>query len=100
MTQAPVKSLAHPLLSPKSGKLGLRGNCAHFGGSAASRVHSLDPRLLGALDRNARNELRVAGHKRRSEDGQSWEDDPLIMDTHGGFINEALDGDRSPLCPD
>ena len=40
---------------------------------------------------------------------ESWADyvakvgqyaDPLIMDTHGGFINEALDGDRSPLCPD
>ena len=47
------------------------------------------PRVLSALDRNARNELRVAGHKRRSEDGQSWEDDPLIMDTHGG--NGSLD---------
>lgn len=40
-----------------------RGNCAHSGGGAAWRVHSLDPGLFG-------------------------------------FINEALDRDRSPLRAD
>jgi 7,8-dihydropterin-6-yl-methyl-4-(beta-D-ribofuranosyl)aminobenzene 5'-phosphate synthase len=54
----------------------------------AAPVISTDPQVLlddmffvsGEIPRVTSYEKGFPGHKRRSEDGQSWEDDPLIMD--------------------
>jgi 7,8-dihydropterin-6-yl-methyl-4-(beta-D-ribofuranosyl)aminobenzene 5'-phosphate synthase len=54
----------------------------------AAPVVTTDPQILlddmfqvsGEIPRITGYERGFPGHKRRSEDGQSWEDDPLIMD--------------------
>jgi 7,8-dihydropterin-6-yl-methyl-4-(beta-D-ribofuranosyl)aminobenzene 5'-phosphate synthase len=54
----------------------------------AAPVVTTDPQILledmfqvsGEIPRITGYEKGFPGHKRRSEDGQSWEDDPLIMD--------------------
>src|SRR5207237_7242906 len=51
-------------------------------------IVTTDPQILldgmffvsGEIPRVTSYEKGFPGHKRRSEDGQSWEDDPLIMD--------------------